>query len=59
MTVKNNNQEIHNAFIKADENKSGYISYINFRKVLRSLNIYLSSKEIDAILNIIDTTSSG
>ena len=32
---------------------------MNFRKVLRSLNIYLTSKEIDGILNILDTKSLG
>ena len=32
---------------------------MNFRKVFRSLNIYLTSKEIDGILNILDTKSLG
>jgi Ca2+-binding EF-hand superfamily protein len=57
--LKSTNISLREVFNKFDKDGSGKISQIEFRNSIRQLNLGLTSREIDQILNKVDLNADG
>ncbi len=57
--LKSSNLSLREAFVKIDKDGNGFLSQIEFRNAVRQLNLGLTSREIDQLLNKIDSNSDG
>lgn len=57
--VKSSNRDITQVFANYDEFDTGFITNLEFRNVMRKLNIGLSTADIDAVLNITESVNGA
>jgi Ca2+-binding EF-hand superfamily protein len=57
--LKTSNANLREVFASFDSDGSGKLSNLEFKNALRQLNLGLTSKEIDMLLNYIDESGDG
>ena len=57
--IRTSSKSFEEIFKEFDEDKNGYISQVEFRNAIRKLNLGLKSREIDKMLERIDTNMDG
>lgn len=57
--VKSSNKDLEELFAEYDTLKTGLVSNLEFRNVMRKLNIGLSTYDIDSVLNVCQSGKSG
>lgn len=57
--MRASNKSIEQIFKDFDKDGSGHLSNIEFKNVFRGLNIGLTSREIDYLLNYCDESGDG
>ena len=58
-TLKTSFVNLEQAFMEYDRQYTGYVSNVQFRAAIRKLNLGLTAREIDRILNELDLDSDG
>ena len=57
--IRSSSKTIEDIFNEFDEDKNGQISQLEFRNAIRKLKLGLSSREIDKIMQKVDTNADG
>ena len=57
--IKTSSQSFEDIFREYDHDRNGTISQVEFRNALRKLNLGLTSREIDKLMDKIDTQIDG
>lgn len=57
--IRTSSKSFEDIFKEFDADGNGYISQVEFRNAMRKLNIGLSSREIDKLMEKIDTNADG
>ncbi len=55
MIIRTSSKSFDEIFREFDEDKNGYISKLEFRNAIRKLNLGLTSREIDKVMEKIDS----
>lgn len=59
MVLRSSDKSLEEIFREMDADKSGELSNLEFKNAFRQLNIGLTSKEIDQLLDYCDQTGDG